>query len=186
MKNFYYKLNHIIFFSLFLSFSSIFALYILKALHFQPKILVWPLIVYSGYFFSVFILTLLTSKLKYIVVNDTSLEVYIGPLWSRKKLNFYWKLVRSIKAFKQKVKEDEVRTQWGSYYATTQRKVISLEFEKKILDSQIKMISTIQKFEIFISRLEVSKKSTEIFVTSEPKGGFDQLIKSISEHMQFE
>ncbi len=183
MKNFYYKLNSTMFASLYFSLIGFLVLYLLNALGFQPRILVWPLILYAAYFFVVFFLTFITRKLRYILVDDMSLWIFIGPLWARKYFNFRLETLRAAIITRQKVKKDELHTQWGNTYLTTERKVLSLEFKNKITEDQIKLISSIQKRNILTSPIEVSNDGSALLVTEEPRGGFDSLLESINKEL---
>ncbi len=183
MNDFHYNLKFKTFTSLYLTFIGIFILYSLNTIGFLPKYLMWPIILYCVYFTSVFILTFLNRKLKYISIDKESLKIYIGSLWARKELHFEWNSFKSASVSTQKIQKNMVRSMWGNYYLTNERKILALEFDEKSKKNLVEILSVTRSRDVLNSTIEVNTDSRELIITEEPKGGFDLLLKGIIEHI---
>ncbi len=170
MINFYHNLRWKILNSLYLSFIGFFLLYLLKALGFLPKYLMWPIIIYSVYFSSVFILTFVNRKLKYISIDNSFLKFFVGPIWARKELLFEWNFFKSASISVQKIQKHMVRHTWGNYYLENERKILALEFEEKSMKSLEEKLSLIRRDHFLDFPLEVNTDSTKLLITGAKRG----------------
>ncbi|MCP4990268.1 MAG: hypothetical protein GY928_30790 [Colwellia sp.] len=184
MMDFYCNLKWQAINSLYLSIIGLFLLCLPKALGFlMPKYLMWPIIIYSVYFSSIFILTFVNRKLKYISTDNVFLKLFVGPIWARKELVFEWDSFKSASVLVQNVQKNMVRSMWGNYFAINERKILALEFEEKSMKSLEEKLSIIRRDHFLDFPLEVNTDSTKLLITEEPKEGFGLLVKVIIEHI---
>ncbi len=141
----------------------------------------------NWYFIIVGIIPLINSFFKYSEITNEHLILYYGIFFKRKLLKFKWSEILDIgyKTVKKNSKVSAGGRVWITASDEYDTDVLAIQFKESIPIEIAKHLKKSNKFNLLVSEYKINDEGTEVILKTEPEGGFDNFLYSISKYSKF-